>query len=235
MKIEYPIRLQSYLAKSGFGSRRSCEELITAGRVRINTKRVTLLGTKVEENDIVQVDDAPAEPIDRTLYYVLNKPIGYVCTNFDPNETRYARDLIAIADKNLLFNVGRLDKDSSGLIIFTNDGDLAHKVTHPKNQIEKEYLVNLNRNVERTDLEKCLRGEIKPYKIKNFAFQSKRWVKVVLTEGKNREIRHMFEAMDYKVLSLTRLRIGEIKLGNLAPGKFRSMTRQEIRNLGGNV
>ena len=143
MKIEYPIRLQSYLAKCGAGSRRSCETLITEGRVTVNNKVVTELGTKVNENDIVYVDDVLAEPEEQAYYFVLNKPRGYVCTNFDPNETAYARDLIDVPQKNLLFNVGRLDKDSQGLIIFTNDGDFANHVTHPSSETEKYLTLQL--------------------------------------------------------------------------------------------
>lgn len=149
MKLEYPIRLQAYMAKSGCGSRRFCETLITAGRVTINTKRVTELGTKVNEEDVVMVDDQLVEPADRTYYYALYKPRGYVCTNYDPNEKLYARDLIDIADKNLLFHIGRLDKESSGLILFTNDGDVAQKVMHPSREIEKEYLVSCSTEVRR--------------------------------------------------------------------------------------
>ena len=137
MKIEYPIRLQSYRAKCGAGSRRSCEMLITDGRVTVNNKVVTELGTKVNENDIVYVDDVLAEPEEQSWYFVLNKPRGFVCTNYDPNETAYARDLIDVPQRNLLFNVGRLDKDSQGLIIFTNDCDFANQVTHPSSETEK--------------------------------------------------------------------------------------------------
>ncbi len=104
MKIEYPIRLQSYLAKSGFGSRRSCEQLIADGRVSVNLQKIREMGVKVHEEDVVMVDDVLAEASDKTLYYALNKPKGYVCTNYDPNESSYARDLITIADKNLLFS-----------------------------------------------------------------------------------------------------------------------------------
>ncbi|MBR2282540.1 MAG: rRNA pseudouridine synthase, partial [Spirochaetales bacterium] len=128
MRIEYPIRLQSYLAKCGVGSRRGCETLITEGRVSVNNRIVLELGTKVNEDDIVYVDDVLAEPAEQTLYFALNKPRGFVCTNHDPNETAYARDLIDIPERNLLFNVGRLDKDSQGLILFTNDGDWANLV-----------------------------------------------------------------------------------------------------------
>ena len=231
MKIEYPIRLQSYLAKSGMGSRRSCETLISEGRVRVNNKVVTELGTKVDEDDIVYVDDILAEPAERSYYIALNKPRGYVCTNHDPNETAYARDLIDIPERNLLFNVGRLDKDSQGLIIFTNDGDFANTVMHPSSETEKEYVVRVDRDLEKKDLDDAYRGLVTPYKIKSYKLISKREVKVVLTEGKNREIRNMFDILGYEVKKLVRIRIGKVELGELQPGQFRKLTSAEIRSL----
>jgi len=235
MKLEYPIRLQVYMAKSGCGSRRFCETLITAGRVTVNTKRVTQLGTKVEEDDVVMVDDELVEPSDRTYYYALNKPKGYVCTNYDPNEKLYARDLINIADKNLLFNIGRLDKESTGLVLFTNDGDVAQKVMHPSQEIEKEYMVNCSTEVKRVDLEDAVKGIYidipQPYRIKRFEILSKRWVRIVLTEGKNREIRKIFSYFGYDVKQLVRVRIGNLELGDLPIGQYRQVTSAEIQTM----
>ena len=120
------------MAKCGVASRRNSEELIKQKRVMVNNKIVTELGTKVGEDDIVQVDGETIE-IETAKYYIaLNKPRGYVCTNWDPNEDRYARDLVTMRDKDLLFNVGRLDKESSGLILFTNDGEFANRMMHPR-------------------------------------------------------------------------------------------------------
>ena len=158
MNIEYPIRLNSFLAKSGCGSRRSCESLIQSGRVKVNMQRVTDLATKVQSDDVVMVDDVPVEPVERAFYYALNKPRGYLCTNWDPNEKLYARDLIDTPARDLLFHVGRLDRDSEGLIIYTNDGDVAQKITHPSTEIEKEYMVRTDRPVQRRDMEEALRG-----------------------------------------------------------------------------
>ncbi len=231
MKIEYPVRLQSYLAKSGMGSRRSCESLITEGRVRVNNKVVTELGTKVNEDDIVYVDDVLAEPAERTYYFALNKPRGFVCTNHDPNETAYARDLIDIPERNLLFNVGRLDKDSQGLIIFTNDGDFANTVMHPSSETEKEYIVQTDRDIEKKDLDDAYRGLVMPYRIKSYKLISKREASVVLTEGKNREIRNMFDLLGYEVKRLVRIRIGDVELGDLQSGQFRKLTPAEVRSL----
>lgn len=231
MKIEYPIRLQSYLAKCGAGSRRSCELLITAGRVRVNNKVVRELGTKVVEDDVVYVDDVLAEPSDNTYYIALNKPRGYVCTNHDPNETAYARDLIDIAERNLLFNVGRLDKDSQGLILFTNDGDFANLIMHPSSETEKEYIVKTDIDILKKDMDDAYRGLVKPYRIRSYKLISKREVSVVLTEGKNREIRNLFAMMGYEVKKLTRIRIGQVELGDLPTGQYRRLTRAEVKSL----
>lgn len=231
MKIEYPIRLQSYLAKCGVGSRRGCEELITQGRVMVNNRKVTELGTKVNEDDIVYVDDMLAEPEERNYYYALNKPRGYVCTNYDPNETAYARDLIDVPEKSLLFNIGRLDKDSQGLILFTNDGDFANLIMHPSSETEKEYIVRTDLEILKKDMDDAYRGLIRPYRIKSYRILGKRDASVVLTEGKNREIRNMFEAMGYEVKRLTRIRIGHIELGELGLGKYRKLTKSEVNSL----
>ncbi len=235
MKIEYPIRLQAYLAKSGCGSRRFCETLITAGRVKINTKRVTELGTKVNRDDVVQLDDETIEPVEKSYYFALHKPKGYVCTNFDPNEKLYARELININDWHLLFHIGRLDKESTGLILYTNDGDVANKIMHPSNEIEKEYLVQADKEVLKTDLLKAIDGiyidQKKPYKIKSFQLLTRGWVRVVLTEGKNREIRKIFSALGYDVKKLCRIRIGNIELGDLDPGQYKKLTYNQIQDL----
>ena len=231
MKIEYPVRLQAYLAKCGAGSRRFCETLITAGRVRVNNRCVTQLGSKVEQDDIVYVDDVLMEVEEKEYYFALNKPRGYVCTNYDPNETAYARDLIDIADRDLLFNIGRLDKDSQGLIFFTNNGEFANIVSHPSSETEKEYIVKTDIDIVKKDLDDMYRGLVKPYHIKSYELLSKREVSIVLTEGKNREIRNMFELMGYQVKKLVRIRIGDVRLGDLKPGHYRYLTKKEINSL----
>ncbi|MBR4477420.1 MAG: rRNA pseudouridine synthase, partial [Spirochaetales bacterium] len=148
-----------------------------------------------------------------------------------PNETAYARDLIDIPQRNLLFNVGRLDKDSQGLIIFTNDGDFANLVMHPSSETEKEYIVKVDQDIIKKDMDDAYRGLIQPYRIKSYKLLSKREVSVVLTEGKNREIRNLFDMMGYEVKKLTRIRIGDVLLGDLQSGKYRRMSRQEIQSL----
>ena len=230
MKIDYPVRLQVFLAKGGVGSRRACEKLILEGRVKVNNVKVTVLGTKVNENDVVYVDDVPVEVHERTYYFALNKPRGYVCTNYDPNETAYARDLIDIEDSNVLFNVGRLDKDSQGLIFFTNDGDWANAIAHPSSQTEKEYIVRTDRDIVKKDMDSAYRGEIKPYRIKSYKLLSQREVSIVLTEGKNRELRHLFEELGYNVKRLTRIRIGSVCLDDLPSGMYRKLKMSEVNS-----
>ncbi len=234
MNIEYPLRINAYLAKSGCGSRRFCETLIQEGRVKVNMQRVTDLATRIEAEDIVTVDDVTVEPVERAFYYALYKPRGYLSTNYDPNEHLYARDLIDTPARDLLFHVGRLDRDSAGLIIYTNDGALAQKISHPSTEIEKEYMVRTTFPVDRRDMEDALRGiEIDGvrYKIKRFELYSRLWTRIILTEGKNRQIRRMFEYFGYEIKELVRTRIGCIEIDNLKTGHYRTISREEIRAL----
>ncbi len=233
----YPIRLQAYMARCGVGSRRACEELIRQGRVMINNRIVREMGVKVGKDDVVQVDTETIEPAEELHYIALNKPRGYVCTNYDPNETRYARDLIDIRDNHLLFNVGRLDKDSNGLIIFTNDGDFANKMMHPRYEVEKEYIVKLDRDVVIDDLNRALKGVYidipKPYRIRRYDLmpRTRQFVRVTLIEGRNREIRKIFSFLGYDVKALTRIRVGCVELDELRPGEWRDLTRDEVAGL----
>lgn len=225
------------MAKCGVASRRASEELIKQGRVMVNNRTVREMGCKVNEDDIVQVDGETIELETKKYYIALNKPKGYVCTNYDPNEDRYARSLIGIRDNNLLFNVGRLDKESSGLLLFTNDGDFANKMMHPKYEIEKEYIVKLNRPVDIEDLNRALDGIYidlpVPYRIKRYDLmpRTKDYIKVTLTEGKNREIRKIFSFLDYDVKSLVRIRIGCVELGDMETGEWRNLRDEEIKGL----
>ena len=234
---EFPMRLQAYLAKCGVASRRGSEELIRQGRVMVNNRTIKEMGVKVNENDIVLVDTETVELVEKLYYIALNKPRGYVCTNYDPNESMYARDLINMKDQNILFHVGRLDKDSNGLILFTNDGQFGNSMMHPRYEIEKEYLVKLDRNVAIEDLNKALEGLYidmpKPYKIKRYDFvpRTKQYIRITLTEGKNREIRKIFSFLGYEVKSLTRIRIGCVELGDLEVGEWRNLRREEIDGL----
>ncbi len=236
-KTLFPMRLQAYMAKCGVASRRASEDLIAQGRVMVNNRTVREMGVKVNEDDIVQVDGDTIELSEKHYYIALNKPKGFVCTNYDPKEDRYARDLIGIRDNRLLFNVGRLDKESTGLLLFTNDGDFANRMMHPKYEIEKEYIVKLNRAVDIDDLNRALDGLYidmpTPYRIKRYDLipRTKDYIKVTLTEGKNREIRKIFSFLNYDVKSLTRIRIGCVELGDMQPGEWRNLREDEIKGL----
>ncbi len=233
----FPMRLQAYMAKCGVASRRASEDLIAQGRVMVNNKTIREQGFKVSEDDIVQVDGDTIELPMKKYYIALNKPKGYVCTNYDPNEDKYARSLIGIRDNNLLFNVGRLDKESMGILLFTNDGDFANRMMHPKYEVEKEYLVKLNRPVDIDDLNRALDGiyidQPIPYRIRRYDLipRTKDYIKVTLTEGKNREIRKIFSFLNYDVKSLTRIRIGCVDLGDMQPGEWRNLKDEEIKGL----
>lgn len=233
----FPIRLQAYMAKCGVASRRASEEFISQGRVMVNNKTIKEQGYKVNEDDIVQFDGETIELPTKKYYIALNKPKGYVCTNYDPKEDKYARSLIDIRDNNLLFNVGRLDKESSGLLLFTNDGEFANFMMHPRYKIEKEYIVKLDRPVDFDDLNRALEGVYidlpTPYKIKRYDLipRTKDFIKVTLTEGKNREIRKIFSYLGYDVKSLKRIRIGCVELGDMETGEWRNLKAEEINGL----
>ena len=229
--ISFPIRLQSYLAKCGLGSRRGCEKLITDGLVAINGTIVTELGVKVNGHDTVRCDGKDVYPF-RPVYIMLNKPEGFLSSNYDPHYEAYAIDLIDVPEKASLFHVGRLDKESSGLMIYTNDGNLAQKLTHPSFEIEKEYLVEtlqtkrfMRHAAELTGGGLEVKGVL--YRFRDIKSAGKNLLSVTLTEGKNREIRNVFRYLDCSISRLHRIRIGNLLLGNLSSGSFRMISRDE--------
>lgn len=234
--LVYPMRLQRYLAKCGLGSRRFCETLIQNGSIRINGATVTTMGVKVLEDDLVEYNDTPVFPVN-PVHIALNKPIGYVSSNFDPHHTLLARDLIDVRERSSLFHVGRLDKDSSGLILYTNDGNFAQLVSHPSHEIEKEYVVTVHEHLKSDDLETVKRDGIVIdtvlYSIEDFVISSPRKAHIILREGKNREIRKIFSSLGYTISGLHRIRIGDILLGNLESGSFRYLTDEEIESIKG--
>ncbi len=234
--LVYPMRLQRYLAKCGLGSRRFCETLIQNGSIRLNGVTVATQGVKVLEDDLVEYNNTPVSPVD-PVYIALNKPIGYVSSNFDPHHTLLARDLIDIRERASLFHVGRLDKDSSGLILYTNDGNFAQRISHPSNEIEKEYVVTVREYLKKDDLAAVKRNGIVidtvRYRIKDFSIHTSRTVHIILQEGKNREIRKIFSSLGYTISGLHRIRIGDILLGNLESGSFRYLTDEEVESIKG--
>jgi 23S rRNA pseudouridine2605 synthase len=236
-------RLQKILAHAGVASRRKCEELILAGRVRVNGKIVSELGTKVDPaRDRIKVDGAPIR-IEEKTYIALHKPRGYLSDVDEERGKRLAVDLVPSRER--LYAAGRLDANSEGLLLLTNDGDLAHRITHPRFEHEKEYLALVEGEPDDAALAKLQKGvwydgEILRADLVERAARHQRfgnagrgqaWLKIVLHEGKKRQIRHMGAAIGHPVLRLIRVRIGLIELGALPVGKWRALSEREVRAL----
>lgn len=223
------IRLQVFLARAGICSRRAAEEMIGQGRVTVNGLEVRERGTKVLPDDRVLLDGRPLETERRLLYLALNKPPGYICSSHDPQGRPRALDLLPAVPERL-YGVGRLDFLSSGLIFFTNDGDFAAKLGHPSAGIEKEYFVEATGHVPDELIEAFLRGielEGEFLKAKSVTRLQSRSVGIVLVEGKNREIRRVFSRFRLHPLHLRRIRIGPVRIGNLAQGESRPLEETE--------
>ena len=228
------IRLQAYLAHCGVASRRACEQIILDGRVCVNGNVISELGTKVRSGDNVTVDGKAVRLESRKCYVMLNKPAGYVCSSSDEKGRQVAADLLKDSYKERLYNIGRLDMYSKGLILFTNDGDFAAKLSHPSSQIEKEYIVETSQDVNEETaklLEKGIRVENVFYKCKRCQILKPRKIKIILIEGKNREIRKMLESQNIGTRSLVRVRVGNVNLDDLRPGEHRDLTPREVKDL----
>ncbi|HET6451755.1 MAG TPA: pseudouridine synthase [Spirochaetia bacterium] len=227
-----PVRLQVYLARCGLGSRRGCEALAVSGRVAINGSRVTRQGEKVTPGDVVTLDGRKLVPARAEIYIALHKPPGYLCASRDPEHRPLAQDLFRSAIPERLFHVGRLDFLSSGLILFTNDGEFARKVSHPAAGIEKEYLVETAREIEEGFLRQYVRGmrvgDV-TYRCTAFSQRGPRSALITLTEGKNRELRNVFASRNIRLKRVHRLRIGPVTLKGIAAGHFRRLTEREVR------
>lgn len=229
--MERKIRLSKVLAAAGIASRRACETIIQERRVKVNGKETIVPQTLVDpEEDVIFVDGKRIKKAPAKVYFVLNKPLGYVCTN-DARIKRKTVDLIPYEGR--LFTIGRLDKDTTGLIIVTNDGHFAHKVMHPSGGIQKEYLVKVNKEVWHDDLVAlskpcCIDGDkVTPVSVKKVRNGT---IKIVVQEGKNHEVRVLVEEAGLKVLELKRIRIGPLLLGKLAIGESKRMTPDDIQN-----
>ena len=232
--MENDVRLQVYLARSGIGSRRACERLIEEGRVMVNGQTIRRHGVKVGQGDRVQVDGKQIRPTSRKVYVALHKPPGYVCSNSDPEGRPPAVELLRPRYPMRIFPVGRLDINSSGLILFTNDGDFAERVAHPSYEVEKEYEVQTRKPVPDDFLERCLAGVRvgeETYRFVGYKRTGGRSLRVRLVEGKNRELRTVFDEHGYGTKRVHRIRVGPVELGNLARGRFRPLTATERRLL----
>lgn len=221
-------RLSKVMAAAGVASRRACEELIFSGRVRVNGA-VTLVQTMVTDQDKISVDGTPISKKEAKVYYVLNKPSGYICSTQRSKDSRLVLDLFEEVDERL-FTVGRLDKDTRGLLIVTNDGHFANRVIHPSANIHKEYLVKTDQEISLDHLTAISSGTlvegvfVKPYRVVKVR---KGTLKITIAEGKKREVRILMEAAGLEVTELTRIRIGGLHLGPLPIGSWRPMTERE--------
>jgi 23S rRNA pseudouridine2605 synthase len=230
-------RLHKYLAHAGVGSRRQCEALIAAGHVTVDGQVVRELGTKVDpQRQKVCVDAQPIRT-ERHVYWLVNKPKGYLCTNRDPAGRPLAIDLVPRVHQRV-YTVGRLDEASEGLLLLTNDGDLANRLMHPRFGVEKTYLVQVAGHPSGEDLQQLLKGvwlsdgHVRARQVKRLkAHGDSTWLRIVLAEGKNREIRRMLARLGHKVLNLRRIALGPVKLGLLASGKARRLTGPELAAL----
>ena len=231
-----PSRLQKVLASAGVGSRRDCEALILEGRVEIDRKVVTELGVRVDPDEQeIRLDGDILRP-EKIIYYAVHKPTGVLSTNRDPAGRMRVVDLVPPDTR--LFTVGRLDKASEGLMLVTNDGDLANRLAHPRYNVEKVYLVTVVGHPSPESLSKLRRGvhladgivRAKRLRIKARK-QRTAILEMVLTEGRNREIRRMAAAIGHKVTSLRRIAIGPLRLGDMPPGAYRPLTVQELKKL----
>ncbi len=260
------IRLQKVLAEAGVASRRDCESLITAGRVTVNGKPVTALPAWVApEHDRVEVDGQPLPRPSRKrtatkkTYLLLHKPRRVLCTNRDPQGRRTVIDLVASTEggpaiAKRLFPVGRLDADSTGLILLTNDGQLANRLTHPRYEVAKQYRASVRGKLTEGDVQRLQRGlylahqasaDAKPVRVKRAAMASVKLLGhtrdrargdrtnllITLREGQNREIRRMLARLGHKVRRLQRIAIGPLKLKGLAVGEWRCLTASEVKRL----
>ncbi len=228
------LRLQLFLARCGVASRRASETIILDGRVSVNGTKITTLGTKVTEADIVCVDGNEIHLEETKRYVLLNKPKGFVCSSSDEKARETAVDLLKPHFTERLYNVGRLDMFSEGLIIFTNDGEFMKKLSHPSSQVEKEYFVETTRPIPQDLVDKFqsgIRVENVFYKAKKAELTARNKAKFVLIEGKNREIRKVFEKYEIGIKVLKRVRIGHLELGNLKSGEFIELTEKDIEKL----
>lgn len=230
-------RLQKFLAECGVASRRKSEELIRQGRVSVNGTIVTTLGTKVSDSDSIQVDGKEISQREKKVYVMLNKPVGYVTTVKDQFSRKTVIDLVSEV-KERIYPVGRLDYDTSGLLLLTNDGEFAYKLTHPKHEINKTYIAELDGVIDEHDVKRFKQGIrigsyiTAPANIKIIKkYKDRCKVKITIHEGKNRQVRKMCEAVGHPVIALKRIAIGNLKLDGLKEGKWRFLKYEEIKEL----
>ncbi|MGE5612973.1 MAG: pseudouridine synthase [Bacillota bacterium] len=231
------IRLQKYLADCGVASRRKCEELISQGRVQVDGRVVTELGFKIKGNEIIKVDGSEIRSGQKKVYILLNKPEGYISSVKDQFSRKTVLDLVGNV-RERIYPVGRLDYDTSGLIILTNDGEFANRIMHPRHGLKKTYRAVINGPLSSKEAEILGKGvEIDDYItapadvriISSGPHGSV--VEISIHEGKNRQVRRMFEALGHRVIKLKRIAIGPIAINGLGEGKWRHLSKNEIESL----
>lgn len=230
-------RLQKVIAKSGVASRRKAEKLIADGKVKVNDEVVTELGTKVSQKDKISVNNIEIEK-EVPVYYLLYKPRGVISSVKDDKNRQVVTDLIDANER--VFPIGRLDYNSSGLLLMTNDGDFANLLMHPRYEIEKVYYARIEGVPEKSELNKLLSGikesgellKVVQYKVVHVDKQKKRMdIELTLKEGKNRHIRRMMDSLGYPILKLKRIKYGFLTLNHLNVGQYRSLTPKEIKQM----
>ena len=235
-------RLQKYMARCGVASRRKCEEIILSGKIKVNNKLVNELGVRINaEVDIVSYDGKIIKPEEKKVYIMLNKPEGYITSVKDEKGRKTILDLVKVPER--IYPVGRLDYDSSGLILLTNDGEIYNKIIHPRVKVGKKYIVLCKGEFTKDELNKFEKGiDIGGYitaeakievldKEKGKGNSINTLVEITIHEGKNRQIRRMCEALGHDVITLKRIAVGEIKLGYLNRGQWRNLTENELKYL----
>ncbi|WP_446899650.1 pseudouridine synthase [Clostridium sp. LBM24168] len=230
-------RLQKYMAYCGIASRRKCEDFIRNNRVKINGNIVNKLGTKIDtERDIIELDGRKIDIVSKKIYIALNKPEGCLCTVKDERNRKTVLDIVKVDER--IYPIGRLDYNTSGLLILTNDGDAFNKIIHPKFQKSKVYIAVVRGIPDKNDMNKFCNGiDIDGY-VTSKAYlkiiESNKYtsqVKIKIHEGKNRQIRKMCEKIGHPVISLKRTEIGDLKLGNLKSGEWRYLSKNEIDHI----
>lgn len=232
-------RLQKFLAEAGVASRRKAEELIAAGKIKVNGKVVTELGTKIDPNkdEVLYLDKEVSTKEVELVYIMLHKPEGYVTTAKEQFGRPGVMDLVRDV-KARIFPVGRLDYDTSGLLLLTNDGDLTYKLTHPKHDVDKTYIAKLYGTPDDMDLQKFRRGVVidgkqtKPAKMQILEKGERQsTVEIIIHEGRNRQVRKMCEAIKHPVAQLKRVATGDLTMVDLPKGKYRHLTPKEVKYL----
>ena len=231
------MRINKYLALAGLGSRRNVEALVTTGKIKVNGKVVRDLSTDIRDTDIVQFNNKPVRVSSNFVYYKLHKPKGYVTTASDDKERKTVMDLLR-GVHHRVYPVGRLDYDTEGLLLFTNDGDITNILTKPNSEVEKTYTVHIEGIITKDEIQRLANGidiggyVTKPCRVLLVETTDKlSKLRVTISEGKNRQIRKMFEVIEKNITLLRRIQIGEIALGGLSRGEYVALNAKELKYL----